>query len=240
MSSFCDPIQRLVDHVDTVGATREGRRRTARWVGVEPYLAQWTTAGHIAAGCRAGTGPEQDRIIRALLSVAVGDELAELTAVAGLAGRLRTVLAGWERGGAARWELPGLASDLVSGCWVAVIAATGPTGDLPDRLAWHLVDEAREELRVGRRRQRRQAARQVPVDGELGLIDTGRPPVEDRLALAITDAVRARRITPAAAAPVFLTRVVGFPVAEAAVRLGCTPAAIRSIRSRAERRLAAA
>ncbi|MHB1534753.1 MAG: sigma factor-like helix-turn-helix DNA-binding protein, partial [Acidimicrobiales bacterium] len=59
------------------------------------------------------------------------------------------------------------------------------------------------------------------------------------LAVEVARAVQEGRITAAAARPVFLTRVVGFPVAEAAERLGCSPGVIRALRSRAERRLAA-
>jgi DNA-directed RNA polymerase specialized sigma24 family protein len=68
--------------------------------------------------------------------------------------------------------------------------------------------------------------------------DIGRPSSEV-LAAEIGAAVRAGRITAKAAAPVFLTRVAGYSPTEAAQRLGLTPAAVRAVRSRAERRLVA-
>ncbi|HEX3424745.1 MAG TPA: hypothetical protein VHT30_01345 [Acidimicrobiales bacterium] len=239
MPSNYDPIRNLVAHVDSTGDTRDGRRRMARWIELEPALGAWTTAGQVAAACRAATGREQDRILLALISVAAGDDLAQLTAVAGLADRLLSILAGWERGGVARWELPGMATDLVSQCWAAVSRLADHPGEAPDRIAWRLVDEARERVRVPRRRDRRQSARRLSIH-DLSLVDTTLPPVEDRLAVAIAAAVHAGHISRGAAAPVFLTRVAGFPVAEVATRLGYTPAVVRSIRSRAERRLVAA
>lgn len=243
MEFITDPIHALVAHVEARGVTRLGRRTVAGWHSSDSSLSGWTTAGEIADACRSATGPEQDRLIGALLAAGDGDELAVLTVVAGLAGRLQSVLRGWERAGAAAWELPGLAADLVTQCWAATaeLAARVVAGrPAPTRVAWHLVDEAREAVRVPRRRERRRAVRQLSWEEQPALSGPQARTVEEALAGEIADAVRAGRISRAAAAPVFLTRVAGFGVGETADRLGCSPALVRAVRSRAERRLIAA
>lgn len=243
MEFITDPIHALVVHVEARGVTRLARQTVAGWHRSDSSLSGWTTAGEMAAACRSATGPEQDRIIGALLQVADGDELAVLTVVVALAGRLQSVLRAWERAGAEAWEVPGLAADLVTQCWAATaglaveVAAGRP---VPARVAWHLVDEAREAVRVPRRRERRRAVRHLAWEEAPALSGLQARTVEEALAGEIADAVRAGWISRAAAAPVFLTRVAGFGVGEAAERLGCSTAVLRAVRSRAERRLTAA
>lgn len=243
MDFIADPINALVAHAEARGDTRLARQTVASWTCRERLLSGWMTAGEIAEASRSATGLEQDRLIAALLRSGGEDELAVLTVVAGLAGRLRSVLLGWQRAGAKAWELPGLAADLVTQCWAAAaglaadVAAGGP---VPARVAWHLVDEAREAVRVPRRRERRRAVRHLAEEDLPGSAGTQARTVEEALAGEIADAVRAGRITRAAAAPVFLTRVAGFGVGETAERLGCSTAVVRAVRSRAERRLTAA
>lgn len=242
MASAHDPISAVVDHVDAVGTTFSRRRKVSRWHRSEPLLEAFTSAGEAAAACRSARGTDQDRLVELLLGVAERDELAQLTVVAGLADRLGWVLAGWARAGVATWELPVLGTELVSECWAATAAmasAAACGGAVPDRVAWRLVDAAREAVRVPRRRQRRASARLAPITCATPLPASG-PPGAEVLAAEIADAVGEGRITRVAAVPVFLTRVVGFSVAEAAQRLDCTPAVLRATRSRAERRLAAA
>lgn len=239
MAITSDPITQLVDHVEARGRTSSGRLIAAGWGAAVPLLGGWMTAGDIAAFCRTADGPAQDRLIGAVLTVAAGQELAQLTVVAGLAGRLRSVVAGWVRAGVPSWELPGMAADLVSGCWKATAELAGNVSagaPLPRKVSWYLVDEAREQVRVPRRRERRAAARQIPISS-VSLTAVAEPRVADRLAVVISDAVRSGRIGRQAAIPVFLTRVAGFEVAETAARLGCSPAVVRAVRSRAERRL---
>lgn len=192
----------------------------------------------VAAACRGTSGRSQDRIVGALLAVAAGDELAQLTVVAGLADRLRQVVRGWAAAGAAPWEVHALAAELVAECWVVVAELTEGSGPLPPACALHVVDEAREAVRVPRRRERRLAHRSVPL---LDVHPIGSPGVTmpELLAREISSAVQTGRITLGAAKPVFLTRVVGLDVPAAARQLGCAPAALRMARSRAERRLAA-
>lgn len=136
-----------------------------------------------------------------------------------------------------------MAADLLTQCWAttAELAVEVAVGRLiPARVAWHVVDEAREAVRVPRRRERRRAVRQLAWEDQPAPSGPQARTVEEALAGEISDAVRTGRISRAAAAPVFLTRVAGFGVEEAAERLGCSPAVVRAVRSRAERRLSAA
>ncbi len=174
--------------------------------------------------------------------MAAGDELAQLTVVAGVADRLNTVVAGWRRAGVPFLDLVVMEADLVAECWSAAarLADTiAAGGSLPPRVGWWLVDAAREAVRVPRRKERRAAARQafLPDSTPAAVLDprTG----ADRLALELAEAIRQGRVSLAAVRPVFLTRVAGFDTTETARRLGCTPAVVRAIRSRTERRLAA-
>jgi hypothetical protein len=217
-------------------------KAAAGWTTADPVLSTWSSAGEIAAACRGASPLNQDLLLGALLGVAAGDELAQLTVVAGLTDRLRRVRAGWARAGAAAWELPGLGAELVSGCWAAtttVAELISSGGSVPSRLGLHLVDEAREAVRVPRRRLLRARARTVAHTDSPPAPVSGQPTVEV-LAREIVAAVRDGRISIAAARPVFLTRVIGYDTTEAARRLGCTPAVLRAIRSRAERRLSQA
>lgn len=243
MESSHDPIASLVAHVDAVSSTAAGRRALTRWASRSPELSGYATAGGVAAAARAAGGGGQDRLVAAVLVVAAGDELAQLTVVACLAGRLRSVASGWARRGASRQDTEVMAGDLVAAAWEATagLARRVAAGEaVPDRVALRLVDQAREAVRVPRRRERRAAARRCALGDLAGAAGEEPHPAADRLAVAIGDAVRQGRISRTAAAPVFLTRVAGFPVEEAAGRLGYSPAVLRAARSRTERRLAAA
>lgn len=202
MEFIADPINALVAHVEARGATRLARQTVAGWTCREGLLSGWTTAGEIAEACRSATGPEQDRLIGALLQVGGRDELAVLTVVAGLAGRLQSVLRGWDRAGAAAWELPGLAADLVTHSWAATAQLAGEVaagGPVPARVAWHLVDDGREAVRVPRRRERRRAVRNLSWEDQPAPTGLQALTVEEALAGEIADAVRAGRISRAAA-----------------------------------------
>lgn len=257
MATCNDTISSFIAHVEAVGSTTAGSRLTRRWLVEEAQLAElamgsslgvnsngslgWLSAGDVAAVCRGAGRDDQERIVGCLCRLGASDELARLTIVSGLAARLASVLAGWSRAGAASWELDGLASDLLSACWsgVVVLAESVAAGAAPPRnLVWYLIDGTVEAVRVPRRRERRCAALHSPLLDAVVCGFTSRSGEED-LALALADAVRDGRLTRAAAAPLFLTRAAGFDVGETARRLGCTPASVRAVRSRAARRLAA-
>ena len=176
-----------------------------------------------------------------LLTVAVGDELAQLTVVSALAGRLDWVTAGWAAAGVSSSDVGEMATDLVAATWEVVALRAGPPTRPPDRLAWEIVDAARARVRVARRRVLRAEARTVELDRLVSVADPEADPAGRNPALAelIADAIRVGRISPSAAATVFLTRVAGYRVGEAAERLGFTPTAARVARWRAEQRLVA-
>lgn len=241
MPASHDPIRSLLAHLECRSTGRSARTAMARWRAVSPGLAPFASPADIAAEGRRRRAGAEDQLIAELLAVAAGDDLAQLTVVGALAGRLAGVAAAWVRAGLPPDERHLVAADLISGCWqatvvtAALVAAGAP---VPARVTWHLVDEAREAVRVVRRRERRRADRHLP------LVDRPAPPAEPsstvELAVVLADAVRDGRISRGAAVPVFLTRVVGVPVVEVADRLGCSPAALRVRRARAEHALIAA
>ena len=242
MAHTTDPITALVETVEHLGRRREGRAAVCRWAVSESALAEWVTGGELASACRSARFAVQDHLLESLLRVAAGDELAQLTVVAGLSDRLRSVARRWARAGVTAGELRSMEADLVAECWAAAsrLAEQVASGHpLPARLGLRLVDAAVEAVRVPRRRERRHAARTVPLSPAVHGVARART-AADELALEVADAVRAGRLTLTAARPVFLTRVAGFDVPDAAERLGCTPAVVRAVRSRAERRLVAA
>ncbi|MHB1536432.1 MAG: hypothetical protein ACYC1D_17850, partial [Acidimicrobiales bacterium] len=107
------PIAALIRRVDTE-APASARRAIARWARVRPALADWEHPGHLAAACRAAPPELQDRLLTDVLAVAAGDTVAQLTVLAGLAGRLSAVVAGWARAGVGPVDLAGMEADLVA------------------------------------------------------------------------------------------------------------------------------
>ena len=162
------------------------------------------------------------------------DDLAQLTALAGLSARLSYVVSGWRAAGVPDVEV--MEAELVAECW-AVIARLSRLGEeLPGRASLAVVDEARERVRVPRRRQRRAETRQVPLAaGPVCL--AGRVPPGGELAGLLVDVVRAGRLDAGSAALVYVTRAAGWSVTDAAGWLGTTPATVRATRSRIERHL---
>jgi hypothetical protein len=227
----------VVDHVASAGVGRRARRAAVRWASAEPALARFGSPAEVAAACRAARGGDQDRLLVALLRVAEGDEWAQLTVLAGVAGRLGWVVAGWARAGLPPWELADAEAELVARCWAA-IAACGQ-GPPPCRPGLVLVDAAWEQVRAGRQRQRRYGARCCPMPTDLPAVTDAGLPVLDRLAVRVTEAVLDDRLSLRQARAVYLTRVAGLSTLEAGELLGCGPGVLRVMRSRAERRLAA-
>ena len=242
MLSSPSPIHLLQSRFELEGSGLRARRTYEGWVLVRPELDGWTDPAGLARACRQAAIPERDGLLVALLSVAAADQLAQLTVMAGLADRLAVVVRGWRRAGTPLSDLEAMETDLVAECWVATARlaaelAGGRTS--PPRVSWWLVDQARERVRVPRRRELRAAARQVRLPDSAPARNSDPRTTAERLAIELADAVHQGRVSLAAVRPVFLTRVAGFAVPEAAQRLGCTPAVVRAVRSRAERCLAA-
>ena len=254
METFDGPIGALVRHVEMLGVSTAGRRAVRGWLTAEPDLAGLVAgagavpAGFVSAGAVAAAGrlvcpADQEAIVRCLCRLGPGDELACLTAVSALAGRLASVLAGWSRRGAQAWELDGLACDLVSACWSAtagVAASVASGGSMPASVVWSVLDAAVEEVRVPRRRELRRRAASVPADvaGRCHASLGGRSG-EDLLAGLVLDVARSGRLNRRGVTALFLTRAAGWDVAEAAGLLGCSPGVLRALRSRTARLLAA-
>jgi DNA-directed RNA polymerase specialized sigma24 family protein len=174
--------------------------------------------------------------------VAIGDALAQLAVIAALSRHLSSAVSAWRRAGASLDDLAVLQADSVTECWAAVVdfanrlAAGQP---LPAKVALVLVDRARSAVRARRRRELRADARRSRLDELDELASSTEPTPAEELAHEIATAVRAGRISASAAAPVFLTRVVGYSTTETAFALGQQPNAVRAVRSRAERALVA-
>jgi hypothetical protein len=203
-------------------------------------LAGFGCPAEVAAACRAARGGGQDRLLSALLAVAAGDEWAQLTVLAGLAGRLGWVVGRWAAAGMPEAVLADAEAELVAACWAAIAACVD--GRPPDRPGLVLVDRAWEAVRAGRRRDRRRHDRCSPLPLDTpqapAAVSVGRPVLEV-LAGEVTDAVRQGRLGLGGARAVYLTRVSGLSTAEAGAVLGCGAGVLRAVRSRAERRLAA-
>ena len=235
-------VTSVAGYVAATGNHLAGRQALARWASSQPTLRRFSTLAEVVAACRDGTSEQQDRLLSALICVAHDDQLAQLTVIAALGRKLSGAVSSWRRSGASPADLEVLQADLVSRCWEVVAATAAAIADgaaPPPRLALELVGQAWDAFRVPRRRELRAAAHNVDLD-RLGELATrpGRS-AADALAREIGSAVRAGRISAKAATPVFLTRVVGYSSAEAAQRLGVTPAVVRALRSRAERLLVA-
>ena len=235
-------VSSISDYVNATGATLAGRQAMARWSVTRPALRSFPTLSHVVRAARDGSPAEQDRLLGELLAVAGDEPLAQLAIVAALSRKLSAAVAAWRRGGASVQDLAELEADLVSAAWAEVVSCAAVVNagrEAPARLGLVLVDRGRQSVRVSRRRELRSAARRVSTEGLPDLTAQEDRPTAELLATEIAGAVRAGRISAAAAGPVFLTRVVGFSTADAAGRLGCSSAVLRALRSRAERRLVA-
>jgi DNA-directed RNA polymerase specialized sigma24 family protein len=234
-------INAISSYVDQTGRRLSGIRAYGRWCRAQPLLARYPCLADALRACRYGAPEVQDALLGALVTVAVEDPLGNLAVIAALSRRLGGVVAAWRRGGASGSDIAVLEADLVSECWaaVAVLAAGVASGEaLPPKLAFAIVDRAHAAVRAPRRRELRAAGRQVRLQGELPhLAKEDKAPAAEELAREIGAAVRAGRLSAAAARPVFLTRALGYSTAEAAQYLGRSPAVLRAQRSRAERAL---
>jgi len=231
----------IASYVDQTGRRLAGLQSFARWSVSDPRLARFASLPELVRACRHGAPEVQDALLGALLAVAVDDPLGNLAAIAALSRRLGGVVAAWRLGGASGSDIAVLEADLVSECWAAVaaLAAALAAGEpLPPKLALAIVDRARATVRAPRRRELRAARRQVRLEGDLPhLAREDKAPAAEELAGEIRAAVRAGRLSAAAARPVFLTRALGYSTAEAAQYLGRSPDVLRALRSRAERAL---
>jgi DNA-directed RNA polymerase specialized sigma24 family protein len=234
-------ISAVSSYVDQTGRHLAGLKSFARWSVSDPTLARFVSLPELVRACRDGSPEVQDNLLGALVAISAEDPLAALAVVAALSRRLGAVAAAWRRGGASASDLAVLEADLVSECWVAVVtlasrvAAGGP---VPPKVALVIVDRSRAAVRAPRLRELRSTRRQVGLDGQIPfLARDDKAPAADELAKQIGAAVRAGRLSAAAARPVFLTRVAGYSTAATGEQLGCSPAVVRALRSRAERAL---
>lgn len=237
----CPPaIQALVEHLAAVSASRSARQQSRLWAAAEPILDRYSRPADVAAAIRSARPAHQDELVSALIGVAAGDELAQLTVVAGLSRRLGWIVTGWRRAGVPQDELRTLEADLVAECWAAVasLARKPPDVDPPSRAAMWLVQTAWQKVRGPRRRQRRLDNRRAPLPGCQAPAVSA--PAGEELTAVIVSSVRSGRMTVNGARLVFATRVAGWSVAETAERLGCSPQSVRTRRARAEHRLTAA
>jgi DNA-directed RNA polymerase specialized sigma24 family protein len=242
MATTTSLIASVTSYVSKTGSHLSGRQALARWSVSQPSLGAFPAVADLVSACRDGSPADQDRLLGALVSVAHGDHLAQLTVIAALSRRLSATVATWRRAGVSPADLDALQADLVTRLWEVLTTravAAAAAAPLTPHLGVELVGQALDELRVQRRRERRAGAHNVYLDGWSGLAAPPGRTAAEALAEEIGSAVRAGRISARAAAPVFLTRVMGYSSAEAAKRLGVTPASVRALRSRAERQLVA-
>jgi DNA-directed RNA polymerase specialized sigma24 family protein len=242
MATSAPLISAVAGYVEATSRHLSGLGAFARWSESEPRLHLYRNLAEVVRACRGAPPAEQDALLGALLAVAGDDPLAQLAVIAALSRRLASAVSSWRRAGASHADLAALQADLVSECWVAVVAlatALAAGQPLPPRVGLVLVDQAKAAVRAPRRRQLRAAGLHVSLDhlGDQCAEDRSGPAEE--LAREIGAAVRAGRISASAARPVFLTRVAGYSTAEAARALGHSPAVLRAARSRAERVLVA-
>lgn len=243
-------IEAAIDRLAVLARTRAGRRTYATWAEGEPALDRWDDAHALAVEARCMHPAEQDHFLEIVLPFAVADELGQLTVIAVVSRGLGAIVAGWAAAGIPAWELDEMEADVVSGGWEAAVhlAETVTAGaPLPARPGQWLVERARDSVRLPRRRQRRAARHHTPLEDidpvmtmTPTVVVTGARSTCEELAGEIGRAVRQGRLTCWEATPVFLTRVAGFRVGEAAARLGCSDAVLRTRRARAEWRLVAA
>ena len=234
------PIAAVRAEVESRSHSRAGRSSYRHWIDTEPSLLCWPDAHALATDVARRAPTDQDRVLATLLGLAEADQLAQLTVLAVLSRALGSIVAEWAAGGVAGADLLEMEAELVAGGWEAILtlarrhAAGGP---LPPRPGLWLTDRARDSVRVPRRRQGRAARRHVPLE-QLADVTIGMErPAAQVIAGEIHRAIRSGRLTGREATPVFLTRVAGLAVSEAAAWLGCSDAVLRTMRARAEKRL---
>jgi hypothetical protein len=234
------PIAAVRAEVESRSRSRAGRSSYRHCTDTEPSLGCWPDAHVLAAEVARRAPTDQDRVLAILLPLVEEDQLAQLTVLAVLSRALGSIVSEWAAGGVAGADLLEMEAELVAGCWEATLtlARRHRAGSpLPPRPGLWLTDRARDSVRVPRRRQGRAARRHVPLE-ELADVAVGMErPTAQALAGEIHRAIRSGRLTGREASPVFLTRVAGLAVSEAAAWLGCSDAVLRTKRARAEKRL---
>jgi hypothetical protein len=234
-------LSAISSYVDQTGRRLAGIQSFARWKARDPALASFASVPELVRACRDGTSEVQDKLLGALVGISLEEPLAALAVVPALSRRLAGVACAWRRGGASTSDLVVLEADLVSECWAALktLAAGVAAGEaVPPKVAFAIMDQARCVVRSQRLRELRSARRQVCLEGHIPfLAREDEALATEELAKQIGAAVRAGRLSVAAARPVFLTRVAGYSTEAAGERLGQSPAVVRALRSRAERAL---
>jgi len=219
--------------IESLAAWPTGREASGRppsgWVD-DPVLAGFAAPSDAVRACRDDPGGDQ---VLGALAARQDDPTATLAALAGLAARLVLISARWRGGGLAGPDLADAEADLVTECLAALRAQPALPARLVVRVAWHRV--------CGRARTARaRSARHVPlpdVPDYASAPDDSDP--HRRLVVGLAGAVADTTLTCTGAQTVWLASC-GWTGAEAAVVLGCSPAAFRARHARALRALVAA
>jgi hypothetical protein len=220
------------------------RARVRAWTGAEPALEGCASADEIAhLVVWQGRQPSARgrRALAALLRQA-GDPLAARTLLQALLPRIeaeKVLRPQYGHGISEGWQPPeDTVADLVAECFAAVKRHAGEDRDDVARL---VLQEATRKLRTARQAQRRYHNRtellmpdhSIRASAELSVARSG----AEWLAAALTEAVRARRLSKTEARLVYATRVKGLRASEVGRRTGLRPKAVYHALARAERTL---
>jgi hypothetical protein len=229
---------------DQTAKSPEASARKEEWAAAEPVLDGCAGLNGIVGlvtwqGRRPS--PTGNRALAALLRHAA-DPLAARTLLQALLPRVRTervLVPTYGHGVNEAWQRPAdTIADLVAECFAAVKRHAGEDHDDVARL---VLREATRKLRTARQVQRRYHQRTVVVAPDHHVYtEHGLPAARsgpEWLAAALTDAVRARRISLNEAQLVYGARVQGLPASEVGRRTGLAPKAVYYALAQAERAL---
>lgn len=246
-STRSNPFNDLERDWAAVGGLPAARNALARWSETEPLLRAFKTPLDVVAACHRHEDSVQENALLGALLRQAKDPLATRAVlqaiVPGLAARTWRWIVRYLVGSTHSAVLPwadgtDLATDVlaIAVSRIAVLAGTSP--------AWPatvLIDGTWSRVRNVVAEHRRWQQRNVPMVEESAVTTCDDPrPVLERLAVALTDAVR-RDVLPASrVAVVYSTRVLGYSPDELVGLAGDNPKAVRARRERAERVLAPA
>jgi len=214
----------------------EARDALLRWAAAEPELAGFTSLDDLLEALRGRTEPDRrDQRMLALLRIARQDPVARRLALQ----VVRPALSVIARHYSGRWGAEDAASVVVVVALERI--AIFPTERRHTNLAGQIVLDTRHVLFASLAKE---LALEEAFDRPTNLAASEHllvaPPertAADRVAGIVTDAVRAKRITPRHAQLV-LARLAGVPLHEIAAAWRRPPQSVRRMRQRAERVLA--
>lgn len=227
-----------------VSTTTENMARVRGWADAEPALAGCVDARAVVRRVvwdgRHASAPG-DEVLSALLRLAA-DPFAARTLLQALCPRIRAervLTPRYGHGVGEAWQKPAdLVADLLAEAFAAV---KRHAGEHRDDVARVILQEATRRLRTARQAQRRYQERTVllgpahAIHIAAGL--SGARSSAEWLATALTDAVRARRLSKAQASLVYAARVQGLPASDVGRRAGMAPKAVYYALAQAERAL---